>query len=379
MKLVVTATWVALVVLCLVGTAPWVAAVPPTWSWDTLQTFVHCSNKSGPLNPQITELMSNSSFTVLEKYQCLDCAPERTGGEDKVLAAAAAIRALNPTAPVFFYFAIDYARTWYTLGGAFDEQPNLEVHNADGTLANVTNDDNGHNVWRVFDFAVPAALSKWADGVAAVVHEGGLDGVFIDGYRDPPAWTTGLIPRASAAEQAAWLDAAWNKTGVALAAALPPAALLLPNGNPLTAAPPPGYNAVSIEFFEPSVASIALLQTLAENRSFVEVHAYIGDNRALFEATLAAYLVGFGEGAYWGAGNTWDTCESWLVDWQLAQYWKPLGQPHGVAKAASRGGGTQYTRSFATGTRVDLWVPGQGGNRLSCIRWADGSELGNAC
>lgn len=82
-----------------------VTAAPPVFSWDTLPLFVHCSNKSGPLNNEIVSVMATqASFSVIEKYQCLECAPNFTGGEDKVIAAAAAIRAVNPNAAVFLYF-----------------------------------------------------------------------------------------------------------------------------------------------------------------------------------------------------------------------------------------------------------------------------------
>ena len=71
--------------------------------------------KFGPqvLNDEIVALMAKSSFTVLEKYQCLFCAPNQTSGEEKVLAAASQIRAANPAAPIIFYFAVDYTRRWY--------------------------------------------------------------------------------------------------------------------------------------------------------------------------------------------------------------------------------------------------------------------------
>ena len=171
-----------------------------------------------------------------------------------------------------------------------------------------------------------------------------------------------------------------------------------------------------------------MLQALALNKTFVEVHSYIGDNRALFNSTLAAYLVAFGEGAYFGAGNTWDTCDSWLIDYQIATYTKPLGEPDGVATSVSTQGGTQYTRKFSSGTHVQLWVSGSAvksddstegsdsyvgsdsatrsdsyvgsdsATRLnngvrgssysagspappprSCVWWSDGSTTGNAC
>ena len=82
------------------------------WSWDTMSTFVHCSNMSGPLNTEIVALMARSSFTVLEKYQCLFCAPNQTGAEGKVLAAAER-HEQQPQRTYHFYFAVDHTRRWY--------------------------------------------------------------------------------------------------------------------------------------------------------------------------------------------------------------------------------------------------------------------------
>jgi hypothetical protein len=79
-------------------------AAPPTFSWETLPLFIHCSNKSGPLNSAVVSAMASSSFAVIEKYQCLQCDPAFTGGEDKVIAAATAIRQVNPNASIFLYF-----------------------------------------------------------------------------------------------------------------------------------------------------------------------------------------------------------------------------------------------------------------------------------
>lgn len=150
----------------------------PPWTWGTVPTFVHCSNSSGPLNDAILDTMAAASWTVIEKFQCVECAPVGRGGEAKVLAAAAQIRAVNPSAAIFFYFAVDYTRNWYTLGDYFDAHPELEVHNADGTLATVRSEGS---TWHVFDFSAPAALSAWVADVAATVAKGNLQGIFIDG------------------------------------------------------------------------------------------------------------------------------------------------------------------------------------------------------
>lgn len=356
------------------------------WSWDTISTFVHCSNKSGPLNGDILELMGRSSFTVIEKYMCLECAPNSTGAEEKVLAAAKQIRAANPGAPIIFYFAVDYTRRWYDLGVYFDEHPELEVHNQDGSLAEVENNDDGHWTWHVFDFAKAAAVQKWVSDIASVVRRGNLQGVFIDGYRGTGdiSWAKGLIKKADVAEQQAWVENAWGQTGAQLKASLPQDSVMLPNGNELDS-PPPGYNSISIEFF--SVKQIPLLRSLARNRTFVEVHAYIGDNRALYNLTLAAYLVAVGENAYFGAGNTWDTCESWLVDYQMEDFQRKLGAPFSEATTNQSVLGLTYSRRFASSTNVSLTIPtgsdcGKNPHHKrcsSCIWWGDGSTTGNAC
>lgn len=358
---------VALAACCALLLVRRVSALAPSWSWATVQSFVHCSNQSGPLSDEIVEMMAASSFSVIEKYACLSCAPAGHGGEAKVLAAARQIRAVNPDASVFFYFAVDYTRNWYALGDWFDAHPALEVHNADGTLATVKSEGN---TWHVFDFAQPAALEAWVSAVAAEVRALPFDGLFIDGYRSEGGWAHGLIPGATSAEQAAWLRGAWNGTGTGLATALP-GTIRIPNGNP-QAAPPPGFNANSIEFFRPGAASVAQLEALAGQ--FVEVHAYIGNDAALFNTTLATYLLGAQEQQFFGAGNTWNTCESWLVPSQRADYARPLGAPLGAAVTS----GSRISRSFSSGTAVELTVDAAGGAVSSCITWADGARTG-AC
>ncbi len=179
-------------------------------------------------------------------------------------------------------------------------------------------------------------------------------------------WPHELIPNATADKQRAWLTGAWNETGPALAAALPPGSFLIPNGNS-QATPPPGFNALSIEFFTPSAGSVAQLESLAGR--LVEVHAYIGANETLFALTLATYLLGVQEAQYFGAGNTWSTCDSWLDAAQRADYARPLGAP--LAPAATAG--ARISRAFASGTTAELAVNAAGEGVASCIRWSDGA------
>lgn len=312
--------------------------------------------------------MSSASFTVLEKFQCVECAPVGHGGEDKVLAAAAQIRARSPSAAIIFYFSVAIARTWYRLGDWFDAHPYLEVHNANGSLATTTQENN---TWHIWGFGKQEAVDAWVADVAATVAKGDLQGVFIDGFRRPEAWAQSLIPLANASEQASWLNGAFNETGAGLAAALPADAVRISNsGSSSGIESPPHFNAICLEFFLPTNASIALLESLAG--TFVEVHAYVGANATRFALALATYLLGVQPLHYFGAGDTWDTCDGWMVEPQLADYKRPLGAPLAPAKRS----GFNITRQFASGTTAELVVSEGGYGRAACIRWADGATTG---
>ena len=154
----------------LLSLLPLASAAPLVWSWGTVQTFIHCSNSSGPLSPLAAQTMASSSFAVIEKYQSLLQPPVRAGAEEKVIAAARQVRARNPNATMIFYFAVDYTRDWYDLGRWFDQHSYLQVHNADGQRANHTDSDGGApNSWGIFDWAQEAARSAWVDRLASVV------------------------------------------------------------------------------------------------------------------------------------------------------------------------------------------------------------------
>ena len=336
--------------LLLVGAA----AGPLTWSWASPQTFIHCSNQSGPLSAQAAAAMAASGFAVIEKYQNLLGAPVRAGGELKVIEAARAVRALNANATMIFYFAVDYARTWYDLGRWFDEHSELEVHNADGWRANHSDSDGGApNVWGIFDWAQPLARDAWVDRIASVVStsdENGanlFDGVFIDGYRGASGWAPGLIPGATPAEQAAWLAGA-TLLGPALADALGNDTIRFINPGQVFASFP-GYSANSIEFFGPDDSDIKFLQSIIGAFPTIEVHAYIGADLALFNLTLAAYLIGVGEGAYFGTGSEWAQCDDWLIP--HFEFDEALGVPDALGVQT----GSVWTRSFGGGaTKVTL-------------------------
>ena len=333
---------------------PSAAAAPLVWSWDRPQTFVHCSNSSGPLSQAAAQAMADSSFAVIEKYAGLLSPPVRAGGELKVIEAAQAVRRLNANATMIFYFAVDYTRTWYDLGRWFDDHSYLQVHDADGWRANHTDNDGGaQNVWGIFDWAQEEARFAWINRIASVVSTADdygnnlFDGVFIDGYRGADGWAPGLIPKANESEQAAWLAGA-KLLGPMLAEELGNETIRFINPGQVFDQFP-GYSANSIEFFGPDDKDIQFLQSIVGTFPTIEVHAYIGANIGLFNLTLAAYLIGVGEGAYFGAGSEWSSCDDWLIP--HAEYDEPLGEPDGPGTVSAG----VWTRTFAGGaTKVML-------------------------
>eukprot|EP00935_MAST-01C_sp_MAST-1C-sp1_P001262 g1262.t1 len=114
----------------------------------------------------------------------------------------------------------------------------------------------------------------------------------------------------------------------------------------------------------------------------IEYHAQYADRTvATFNASLAAFLVGAGPNAFFGAGGGWggpgpDGCASWLED--RAEYHKALGEPLGDGKEDPPG---VFTRAFKSGTHVkhQPQVGMNGKEHASCIWWADGTTTGNAC
>lgn len=79
---------------------------------------------------------------------------------------------------------------------------------------------------------------------------------------------------------------------------------------------------------------------------------------ANFNLTFAAYLIGVGQGAYFGAGSQWAQCDDWLIPhWE---YQEALGAPDGPGTKK----GTQWTRSFAAGATTV--VLDTGGAQSAC-------------
>jgi hypothetical protein len=131
-----------------------------------------------------------------------------------------------------------------------------------------------------------------------------------------------------------------------------------------------------IEDFAATEPCIRALQEFAAAGRAVEAHAgYHSDGSDNFCASppinsLAAFLIGAGEGAYYACAPGWTTDPRWpaVADpWldPLPQYARLLGAPLANASRSPRG---MWTRHFASGTNVSFNAETGNGR----IAWGDG-------
>lgn len=358
------------------------AAKVPAWNWDTIQTYVHCANRTGPLwNDAALASMGRSAFVVFEKNHGLFAHPKYTGAEEKIAAACSQVKDV----PCLMYTESDLARTYYDLGVKFDAAPDLEVECADGaTLANSTWHEKPNplnaseapsGVFHVYDFARGEARTMWVDRVASMVASKEIDGAFIDGNRN--AWGSSAVNCASADHKRAWSEGL-NASHAALRDRVGGATLIsnYPTGDALKYA-----TGGMIERFTPN-AHVQQLMDLSAAGFLVAVHAQYATEPHLSKH-LAAFLVGAGNRSYFGAGQGWDgdgdgACATWLKRWD--EFDRPLGAPDGpAAVVAGKQPKAKWTRKFATGTHVLLdATPAKDSDTRACIWWSDGTITAGA-
>lgn len=154
------------------------AAPMPRFTWDHISTFAHCSNTTGPLSAGALDTFRGHSFVVLEKVQCLACAPANRSCEEKMYAASRQLKAASPGIEVYAYVAIDVARQMYDAYAWFDAHPSSELHGRDGKrLMHAT---TYCPVCYVFDYTdkLGPTPARWNAVVTDAISKGGMDGCF---------------------------------------------------------------------------------------------------------------------------------------------------------------------------------------------------------
>lgn len=405
---------VPFVSLSLVTTVALIAQGLPPWSWDTVQTYIHCANVSGEWNDGALRRLAQQPFVVFEKpHKLFYSGPDggaNTSAETKIAESCRLVKQLSPSTDCYIYVESDWARTFYSLGhwvAANRDDVALQCP-GDGEFVNTTShydDDEGNSdayFFYAYDFNSSEMRDKWVSRVTDVVARGHVDGAFIDGNRG--GFGSGILGPCDKTKQQGWASGL-KEAHVRLAEALGPDRTLISNY------PTDDALAICSGGMMERGGSIPDIMSWADKRCgrgqgpcLLDYHAQYAD-RSLetFNTSLANFLIGMYKFAYFGVGGGWwgagpTACSTWLRDYP--EYSKPLGEPNGranVSQAPASFGlncslvgpkpsdkdtaGCVFTRTFATGTKVfvgpylrpELDSRGRVSNSGSCVYWSDGT------
>ena len=401
---------VQLVLLWLLLAAATPESLQPAFSWAKLPRFWHAGNASGPLNSTLIEFVARRGWAMatIEKMQSQAASPKSRHAEAKIIAAAQQLKAASPTLPVIFY--LNSVMDWpqYDLHADLTKQPELWLTDDDGRSIYIRKpgcvplNSSACSV-HVFDHAQPRMRELFLGVLRRAKASGAIDGAFLDrGNTNASAAQGGAHGwKLSAARKVAW-----DKGHMEV---LRSAGQLFSDGVVIgNNADFQGVNGRMIESFGSDfqdgwgglLADIALLQREATIGTFLEVH---GESRAglgppsppgtdskactpdVFNLTLASFLIGAGERAYYACTKGW-TAQSGWDEWHR-EYDLLLGAPAGpathdlrlvaaadVAEPSAATGLQQhfFRRSFEH-ARVELNVTGVGANTSvsACVCWQD--------
>jgi hypothetical protein len=383
----------------------------PTWTWDTIQTYVHCANYSGEWNDDALRILAQQPFVVFEKYHKAFADPPFDDAEAKIVESCRKVKALNASTQCLMYTESDWARTEYHLGHMLDADPSLELACKDAhTTDTFCNQSAGgfsmvgagggckgtliKKVYHAYDFNNSRTRELWIERVVNATDTGFVDGAFIDGNRG--GWNSNVAGACPKAKKAGWAAGLAQATSE-LAHRLGPDRTLISNYPT-----PEALEFCTGGMMERGGDSHAVQQfgkkTCGPWKTpcLLDFHAqYFADPK---DGKMASFLLGVQKYGYFGGGSGWgsagpNACALWLK--QFPEFSKPLGGPLGDMKtttaawpgalcdsSGSRRANTTgclFTRAFASGTKVAVGQyltpddPSRPHNRGSCIYWSDGS------
>lgn len=330
------------------------AGALPAFSWSTLPVFWHACNFSGtlsePFNGAVAEWVATHSYAsaTVEKGQGLNGGDAGSFAEQRIVAALRQLKAAAAAVPdrmlatvAYFNSVLDWQ--YYQLHADMVAHPSWAVRNDSGAPVRIHGDPHFPQPaagMLVFDFAQAPVRDWFAGACAALVAGGDVDGCFQD-RAGPP--TLPGVRNASAYN--AGHDSVLRDMQARLPDGFVVANAHIPSGTP-------SVRATMIEFFSADNTSITALRDFASVGLIVHAHAYSSScagRNAAFTSFVAAFLIGAGEGSYFGCSLGWQIDPRWPApsadnDWMHwpSEYDAPLGAPCGDAVLL----GDRWTRAF---------------------------------
>mgnify|MGYP003113647345 CR=1 FL=1 len=143
----------------------------PQFSWDHVPLYMHM-RKATDFTSEELEYLANFPLITLEKTT-----GSRTHGssEDGSLAAAKAIKAVNPDACVLYYRNVLCNYSGYKVNRELAQIPDAFLQGSDG------NKRLHRGVREVYDLSNPQIRQWWVDHCVQMVGHDEIDGIFLDG------------------------------------------------------------------------------------------------------------------------------------------------------------------------------------------------------
>lgn len=344
-------------------------AVRPSWSWNTLSTFLHTSNTSGLFSEEELDSMVKFDMITIEKWQGEKFNIRTAGYTDKrIIDQCREIKKRNPHIPCIMYW--DTNTVWDCRGAgppgfcagrgldnvAYEGAVTAELHPDDFLLHQpngslyVSGYVNGH----VIDFRKPKATDLWIETCTNATKTGVVDGCFVDfcswglsntsypGFTEAHHSAVNKITKAMGSKFLTIGNNCQRDTKQSSVMSTP--------------------SAVFIEGFQNTSGSFSQLAayvntTIWPTKPVVQIHFGSHDcwNRAKgmdapgCNNTLAAAMVLMRENVFIGLGM-WRTVRPTKLR-LLPEFSKPLGKPTGPATINADG---VYIRNFSSGTSASF-------------------------
>ncbi|KAH8068189.1 hypothetical protein JL720_12281 [Aureococcus anophagefferens] len=372
----------------LLATSLAVAGALPSWSWDTIQNYVHCANTTGEWNAGALATLASKPFVVFEKNHKLTQAPVSDDAEGKIAASCAEVKKLSPTTDCYMYVESDVARSFYGLGHWVEANKATAALKCNGSYVTQTWSEEGLDfTFYAYDFRDAAMQANVTNGCAKDEQD---------------AWAAGL-----------------NASVTALAAAIGPDKTRIPASRVCAMFRDDGeiYRLISNY---PTTSALALCQggMLERGGSMLDVDAWNSEKTCAggpclldfhaqnaqqslrnFNSSLANFLIGVHEHGYFGVGGGWSgagesACDTWL--YQYPEYSKSPGAPKSDFTVAKGSHGLNCTLLDDKPSHKDVFLgqyaaPAFGAdaddavgallgtsNYGACVFWSDGTTTGNA-
>eukprot|EP00039_Didymoeca_costata_P015923 m.277406 g.277406 ORF g.277406 m.277406 type:complete len:381 (-) comp16306_c0_seq14:759-1901(-) len=343
--------------------------IRPYHSWDTVgsMTFFHSCNESGLFSEAALDTIEKFPMVTIEKGQgfnndnCASFNATFPCAEKKIVAQCKAVKERNRSIATVFYMNSVLDWQFYHMHDDLIQHPEWQIRDSwTGQPAKLSGDKHFNppkGGLLGFNHANSDMRDYWKAVCINATQTGFVDGCFSDSSQnathgtekhlnasDDQAFEAGKIQTMS--EMTQFFGGAAGKpyegsTGVLIGKK--------PDQQ--------GINSFQIEFFGPDEGSIQELMQGVSLGYLVQAHVGDGsipstkgcnDIEAMTDV-LAAFLIGAGDNSYFGTGP-WITTglEDIQQRWCPPLYEKPLGKPVGNATLT----GTEYKRSFASGTTV---------------------------